>query len=479
MRKPLDLENGRPEKLVPCPRCHSLNTKFCYFNNYNLKQPRHFCRECQRYWTAGGSLRNVPIGAGRRKHKIASALLSKLHDSTDATKLNDSLPLQQLVTKGDILQELHSLTGMQSNDVMSVCGSDKAWFSQVFQNPARDVPQKSNMSIVSDGHMSQAKVSTSTPCERHGFQQPGEILQKSSRSAAVEAKIMSGHEAHTSTRLCQYIDIDQTEVSSVEDVCGTEEPDLWSSKISNVCELLPSVTRAMPEPFNNSEVCDSPTSLASSASEAATALNGALSAAPLASHPTGLESIPAFWAPLLWPWIWPFFINGADAPNLAAGIGALAANAAPHAEDVVKANHGSHINTTCFSGLGPGFPQWPYAWNTLPWCSPWSIAWNASNLGHNFSSQEPEKEKQGLLCIPKTLRMDHPDEAAYSSILKTLGVTTLPQSGFLNTFQPKAEVFQPKFIAPKAVEHSELHRLAYSHLNPAAQARSVAFQEGS
>ncbi|EPS72532.1 hypothetical protein M569_02229, partial [Genlisea aurea] len=54
---------------IPCPRCRSADTKFCYFNNYNVNQPRHYCRGCQRYWTAGGALRNVPIGAGRRKVK--------------------------------------------------------------------------------------------------------------------------------------------------------------------------------------------------------------------------------------------------------------------------------------------------------------------------------------------------------------------------------------------------------------------------
>ncbi|XP_051115619.1 cyclic dof factor 1-like [Andrographis paniculata] len=59
----------KPEKILPCPRCNSLDTKFCYYNNYNVNQPRHFCRSCQRYWTAGGAMRNVPVGAGRRKTK--------------------------------------------------------------------------------------------------------------------------------------------------------------------------------------------------------------------------------------------------------------------------------------------------------------------------------------------------------------------------------------------------------------------------
>ncbi|XP_040993309.1 dof zinc finger protein DOF5.3-like [Juglans microcarpa x Juglans regia] len=52
-----------------CPRCDSSNTKFCYYNNYNLTQPRHFCKTCRRYWTKGGALRNVPIGGGCRKSK--------------------------------------------------------------------------------------------------------------------------------------------------------------------------------------------------------------------------------------------------------------------------------------------------------------------------------------------------------------------------------------------------------------------------
>ncbi|KAJ4885391.1 Cyclic dof factor 2 [Raphanus sativus] len=59
----------KPDKILPCPRCNSMETKFCYYNNYNVNQPRHFCKKCQRYWKAGGTMRNVPVGAGRRKNK--------------------------------------------------------------------------------------------------------------------------------------------------------------------------------------------------------------------------------------------------------------------------------------------------------------------------------------------------------------------------------------------------------------------------
>ncbi|CAH8389689.1 unnamed protein product [Eruca vesicaria subsp. sativa] len=58
-----------PEAALKCPRCESTNTKFCYFNNYNLTQPRHFCKTCRRYWTRGGALRNVPVGGGYRRNK--------------------------------------------------------------------------------------------------------------------------------------------------------------------------------------------------------------------------------------------------------------------------------------------------------------------------------------------------------------------------------------------------------------------------
>ncbi|KAK1260765.1 Cyclic dof factor 2 [Acorus gramineus] len=63
----------KPDKILPCPRCNSMDTKFCYYNNYNVNQPRHFCKNCQRYWTAGGTMRNVPVGAGRRKNKSSSS----------------------------------------------------------------------------------------------------------------------------------------------------------------------------------------------------------------------------------------------------------------------------------------------------------------------------------------------------------------------------------------------------------------------
>ncbi|KAK1420082.1 hypothetical protein QVD17_21401 [Tagetes erecta] len=67
MKRTLQTQQSDPLK---CPRCDSTNTKFCYYNNYNKTQPRHFCKACKRHWTKGGTLRNVPIGGGRKNKRI-------------------------------------------------------------------------------------------------------------------------------------------------------------------------------------------------------------------------------------------------------------------------------------------------------------------------------------------------------------------------------------------------------------------------
>ncbi|KAJ0805115.1 putative transcription factor C2C2-Dof family [Helianthus annuus] len=76
--------DGRPilhhHDNLKCPRCQSLNTKFCYYNNYNHSQPRHFCKSCRRYWTKGGVLRNIPVGGGIRKAKRSGKPKSKAVD---------------------------------------------------------------------------------------------------------------------------------------------------------------------------------------------------------------------------------------------------------------------------------------------------------------------------------------------------------------------------------------------------------------
>ncbi|KAG0463761.1 hypothetical protein HPP92_019830 [Vanilla planifolia] len=74
----------QPEAALKCPRCDSTNTKFCYFNNYSLSQPRHFCKTCRRYWTRGGALRNVPVGGGCRRNKRSKSASSSKSSTSSA-----------------------------------------------------------------------------------------------------------------------------------------------------------------------------------------------------------------------------------------------------------------------------------------------------------------------------------------------------------------------------------------------------------
>lgn len=85
--KPAQSENQQQQLPQKCPRCDSINTKFCYYNNYSLSQPRYFCKTCRRYWTQGGTLRNVPVGGGCRK--------TKRKPSASGDNSRSQLPTQQ------------------------------------------------------------------------------------------------------------------------------------------------------------------------------------------------------------------------------------------------------------------------------------------------------------------------------------------------------------------------------------------------
>ncbi|PIA52380.1 hypothetical protein AQUCO_01000327v1 [Aquilegia coerulea] len=77
---------------LPCPRCESNNTKFCYYNNYNFSQPRYFCKACRRYWTQGGALRNIPIGGGTRKSSCKRTRTTSPSNTTSITQTTMSVP---------------------------------------------------------------------------------------------------------------------------------------------------------------------------------------------------------------------------------------------------------------------------------------------------------------------------------------------------------------------------------------------------
>ncbi|XP_020227888.1 dof zinc finger protein DOF5.4 [Cajanus cajan] len=150
---------------LKCPRCDSLNTKFCYYNNYNLSQPRHFCKNCRRYWTKGGVLRNVPVGGGCRKSKRSSKPPSDSapppppdpdRSSSDSSTLTatatthshshshmqhsvlETTPLDQPsgTDSAAIFSEIGPFTASSSNDSLAFAFPDASSFP--WQHPKRD-----------------------------------------------------------------------------------------------------------------------------------------------------------------------------------------------------------------------------------------------------------------------------------------------------------------------------------------------------
>ncbi|GAB2223259.1 hypothetical protein Droror1_Dr00017397 [Drosera rotundifolia] len=112
------------ETQIKCPRCDSMNTKFCYYNNYSLTQPRYFCKSCRRYWTKGGTLRNVPIGGGCRKNKqsLSSSSSSSPPSSSSSSPTLEMPPHHQLPPP--ILLHDHHLPYHDSTTVSAPGGSE-------------------------------------------------------------------------------------------------------------------------------------------------------------------------------------------------------------------------------------------------------------------------------------------------------------------------------------------------------------------
>ncbi|XP_008797869.2 dof zinc finger protein DOF3.1-like [Phoenix dactylifera] len=115
-----------PEQHLKCPRCDSTNTKFCYYNNYNLSQPRHFCKDCRRYWTKGGALRNIPVGGGTRKNSkrsAASATAGATASKRPSTTSPPPPPSSDHLPKPEPISVLYSSTTDPDDRLLDISGS--------------------------------------------------------------------------------------------------------------------------------------------------------------------------------------------------------------------------------------------------------------------------------------------------------------------------------------------------------------------
>ncbi|XP_022720498.1 dof zinc finger protein DOF1.4-like [Durio zibethinus] len=97
---------------LKCPRCDSTNTKFCYYNNYNKSQPRHFCKTCKRHWTKGGTLRNVPVGGGRKNKRLKTSNNNTAATNPGKNTSTASAAINSSTTSG-FNNRLNSFTAIQ------------------------------------------------------------------------------------------------------------------------------------------------------------------------------------------------------------------------------------------------------------------------------------------------------------------------------------------------------------------------------
>ncbi|XP_022867395.1 cyclic dof factor 1-like [Olea europaea var. sylvestris] len=338
----------KPDKILPCPRCKSMDTKFCYYNNYNISQPRHFCRSCQRYWTAGGNMRNMPVGAGRRKNKYSA---SHCHH----------------ITISEALQAYSHNAKFRPNGTVLSFGPD----SQIRESMA-SVPSLADVEVPNG--------------IRHGY-------YKSDQVAPISYKIVeNGDDRHSGSSIT-------TSNSSVEGgKNGSVKPVIQNNNgFPYPVPCLPGVP--WPVPWGSAvpvpTICPA--------------------GFPMPFYPTPYWNVP--WLPLQLP-----------TPN----------------EKVSDFSSNSPLGKHTRDGelLKPNKPE----------------------------SKEclEEKNSESSIVVPKTLRIDNPDEAAKSSIWATLGIKydSVRREGLFKALQPKSDEKKPVAMASPVM-----------HANPAALSRSLGFQE--
>ncbi|XP_015057129.1 dof zinc finger protein DOF2.1-like [Solanum pennellii] len=137
-KKPRPAAEQQPQK---CPRCDSANTKFCYYNNYSLTQPRYFCKSCRRYWTKGGTLRNVPVGGGCRKNKKTSSAKRSSQDNISPNISNSSTDLSlafaRLQNQTNALLEIDQEQDTNSNNMSMMFNTNNNNTSTTFVDALR------------------------------------------------------------------------------------------------------------------------------------------------------------------------------------------------------------------------------------------------------------------------------------------------------------------------------------------------------
>ncbi|KAJ8646994.1 hypothetical protein MRB53_000017 [Persea americana] len=376
----------KPDKILPCPRCNSLDTKFCYYNNYNVNQPRHFCKNCQRYWTAGGTMRNVPVGAGRRKNKNSTSHYRHL-----------TVPEAFQTVRTDSSESIHSPQLKPNGSVLSF-GLDAPLCESMAS--ALNLAEKTMQNCHRNGFHTTDHEEARFPgsCGR------GNSEEHSHSSASAVTASKNSMEEGKSLNLQEPATLDrQVFPPGVQYFAGAPWNYPWHSAQWRP-PLPPPPLQMLPPP---------PAFCAS-------------------SFPISFYPATPYWGctmPGSWTAPWP-------------------------APLVSSPNTGS-------SGSGSSSPK----------LGKHSREGNTCDAGNGDTSKQSNSER--CLWIPKTLRIDDPDEAAKSSIWATLGIKNnkadaIKGGGLFKAFQPKTDDKNHMMDTSKVW-----------HANPAALSRSLNFQESS
>ncbi|PON36758.1 Zinc finger, Dof-type [Parasponia andersonii] len=352
----------KPDKILPCPRCNSMDTKFCYYNNYNVNQPRHFCKACQRYWTAGGTMRNVPVGAGRRKNKNSASHYRHItiSEALQAARIdahpNGTTHQPSMKTNGRVLS-----FGIDA----PICDS----MASVLNLADKKVLNGNRNGF----HKIEGRENNGDDCSSVSSVTVSNSMDEVGRNCSQEPQIQS---------------INGHGFSSVPYIPGVPWPYPWNSGVPPPAFCPPGF--------------------------------------PMSFYPA------AYWnCAVPGAWSIPWFPQQPSSPNQkspSSGSGSNSPTLGKHSRD------GDTLK-----------PE-------------------------NLEKEEPPKQKNGCVLVPKTLRIDDPSEAAKSSIWATLGIKndSISGGGMFKAFQSKSG--GKKSIA----ETSPVLRA-----NPAALSRSLNFHESS
>ncbi|KAJ9179859.1 hypothetical protein P3X46_008175 [Hevea brasiliensis] len=395
----------KPDKILPCPRCNSLDTKFCYFNNYSVNQPRHFCKNCHRYWTAGGTMRNVPIGAGRRKNKHLASQYRQILVSSEGVPItrmeNSDSANHQLVSSVDSATTLSpSTTGngmvLKFGPEAPLCESMETALNLGDQNKYAEI--------------------SSVNC-RDNIEEPSSCGSSMTASS------------------CQGNELPET-VMQKELVGLPGPPNEFNMPHPLHCYPLPPWVFPWNPGWNNA------TSMAAAQHSAGPNSNNSNQ---LQWCPTPILAVPGFCPPNIPLQFVPASYWGCM-PMWAAGTGNKSLSGSNGCS-----SPSSSTSTSCCSGNG------------------------SPNLGkHSRDSNLMNEDKaENCILVPKTLRIDDPNEASKSPLWATLGLkldqkNPVPKGTTFKTFETKAE--------GKGHVSDATHIL---EANPAALSRSHTFQESS